>query len=130
MLAENGKEHICRLTAQHPHLEATHKTAPGCVSSRDFDLFSRPRELLAVASFAKIASPKKQLTSFCMCGPYPRRRRYYQIREFQMASSADELESEDAEDELELELDDDPPPSSEPRTDSCRVVECRRTSAL
>ncbi|KPU79889.1 uncharacterized protein Dana_GF18150, isoform E [Drosophila ananassae] len=53
-----------------------------------------------------------------MCGPYPRRRRYYQIREFQMASSADELESEDAEDELELELDDDPPPSSEPRTDS------------
>ncbi|XP_043656084.1 leucine-rich repeat-containing protein 40 isoform X4 [Drosophila teissieri] len=42
-----------------------------------------------------------------MCGPYPRRRRYYQIREFQMASSADELESEDQDDELEL---DDPEP--------------------
>ncbi|XP_016960504.1 leucine-rich repeat-containing protein 40 isoform X6 [Drosophila biarmipes] len=45
-----------------------------------------------------------------MCGPYPRRRRYYQIREFQMASSADELESEDPDDELEL--DDDPEPPS------------------
>ncbi|XP_017117338.1 leucine-rich repeat-containing protein 40 isoform X3 [Drosophila elegans] len=57
----------------------------------------------------KIASSRKQLTSFCMCGPYPRRRRYYQIREFQMASSADELESEDPDDELEL---DDPKPLS------------------
>ncbi|KQS39127.1 leucine-rich repeat-containing protein 40 isoform X2 [Drosophila erecta] len=46
-----------------------------------------------------------------MCGPYPRRRRYYQIREFQMASSADELESEDPDDELEL--DDPEPPTSE-----------------
>ncbi|XP_037729939.1 leucine-rich repeat-containing protein 40 isoform X5 [Drosophila subpulchrella] len=45
-----------------------------------------------------------------MCGPYPRRRRYYQIREFQMASSTDELESEDPDDELEL--DDDPEPPS------------------
>ncbi|XP_017848399.1 leucine-rich repeat-containing protein 40 isoform X5 [Drosophila busckii] len=44
-----------------------------------------------------------------MCGPYPRSRRYYQIREFQMASSADELESEDPEDELEL---DEPPVQS------------------
>ncbi|KAI8044494.1 hypothetical protein M5D96_000663 [Drosophila gunungcola] len=62
----------------------------------------------------KIASSRKQLTSFCMCGPYPRRRRYYQIREFQMASSADELESEDPDDELEL---DDPEPLS--RAEAC-----------
>ncbi|KRK03617.1 leucine-rich repeat-containing protein 40 isoform X4 [Drosophila yakuba] len=47
-----------------------------------------------------------------MCGPYPRRRRYYQIREFQMASSADELESEDPDDELELD-DPEPPTRSE-----------------
>ncbi|XP_070073868.1 leucine-rich repeat-containing protein 40 isoform X2 [Drosophila takahashii] len=46
-----------------------------------------------------------------MCGPYPRRRRYYQIREFQMASSADELESEDPDDELELDDPDPEPPS-------------------
>lgn len=41
-----------------------------------------------------------------MCGPHleqRRRRRFYQIREFQMASSADELESEDPDDELELD---------------------------
>lgn len=45
-----------------------------------------------------------------MCGPHlqQRRRRFYQIREFQMASSADELESEDPDDELEL---DDPVPA-------------------
>ncbi|XP_039494755.1 leucine-rich repeat-containing protein 40 isoform X6 [Drosophila santomea] len=47
-----------------------------------------------------------------MCGPYPRRRRYYQIRVFQMASSADELESEDPDDELELD-DPEPPTRSE-----------------
>ncbi|XP_017084514.2 leucine-rich repeat-containing protein 40 isoform X3 [Drosophila eugracilis] len=47
-----------------------------------------------------------------MCGPYPRRRRYYQIREFQMASSADELESEDPDDELELD-EPEPPPCTE-----------------
>eukprot|EP00099_Drosophila_melanogaster_P002061 NP_001097774.1 flyers-cup, isoform E [Drosophila melanogaster] len=47
-----------------------------------------------------------------MCGPYPRRRRYYQIREFQMASSADELESEDPDDELELD-DSEPPTRAE-----------------
>jgi len=52
-----------------------------------------------------------------MCGPYPRRRRYYQIREFQMASSADELESEDPDDELEL--DDSEPPT---RAEDCSVV--------
>ncbi|XP_034487091.1 leucine-rich repeat-containing protein 40 isoform X5 [Drosophila innubila] len=46
-----------------------------------------------------------------MCGPHTRRRRYYQIREFQMASSADELESEDPDDEIEL---DDPTPQSNP----------------
>ncbi|XP_023163463.2 leucine-rich repeat-containing protein 40 isoform X7 [Drosophila hydei] len=45
-----------------------------------------------------------------MCGPHPRRRRYYQIREFQMASSADELESEDPDDEIEL---DDPAPNQD-----------------
>ncbi|XP_017144025.1 leucine-rich repeat-containing protein 40 isoform X6 [Drosophila miranda] len=64
-------------------------------------------------STIKIASSKptrkKQLTSFCMCAPHPRRRSYYQIREFQMASSGDELESEDPDDELELELDLDEP---------------------
>lgn len=65
----------------------------------------------------KIASSRKQLTSFGMCGPYPRRRRYYQIREFQMASSADELESEDPDDELEL--DDSEPPT---RAEDCSVV--------
>jgi len=41
-----------------------------------------------------------------------------QIREFQMASSADELESEDPDDELEL--DDDPEPAS--RVEDCSVV--------
>ncbi|KRF78313.1 uncharacterized protein Dvir_GJ14282, isoform B [Drosophila virilis] len=68
----------------------------------------------------KIASSRqtrKQLTSFCMCGPHPRRRRrqqqrYYQIREFQMASSPDELESDDPDDEIELELDDPAPQTS------------------
>ncbi|KAL7726874.1 hypothetical protein ACLKA6_000891 [Drosophila palustris] len=54
---------------------------------------------------------RKQLTSFCMCGPHTRRKRYYQIREFQMASSADELESEDPDDEIEL---DDPIPQPNP----------------
>ncbi|XP_023036309.2 leucine-rich repeat-containing protein 40 isoform X2 [Drosophila willistoni] len=67
----------------------------------------------ALRKFIKIASSRQtaQLTSFCMCGPYPRRRRYYQIREFQMASSADELESEDPDDELDL---DDPAPEPSP----------------
>ncbi|XP_030369993.1 leucine-rich repeat-containing protein 40 isoform X6 [Scaptodrosophila lebanonensis] len=37
-----------------------------------------------------------------MCGPYSRRR-YYHIREFHMASSASELESEDLDDEIELD---------------------------
>ncbi|XP_020817812.1 leucine-rich repeat-containing protein 40 isoform X3 [Drosophila serrata] len=101
-------EHICRLIGQHPRLETIHKGAVtrGASSGPVIVRFSPPRELVAVASSrpVKIASSRKQLTSFCMCGPYPRRRRYYQIREFQMASSADELESEDPDDELELEL--------------------------
>ncbi|XP_016969729.2 leucine-rich repeat-containing protein 40 isoform X2 [Drosophila rhopaloa] len=67
----------------------------------------------SIQSSNKIASSRKKLTSFCMCGPYPRRRRYYQIREFQMASSADELESEDPDDELELD-DSEPPSRAEP----------------
>ncbi|XP_017035694.1 leucine-rich repeat-containing protein 40 isoform X7 [Drosophila kikkawai] len=53
-----------------------------------------------------------------MCGPYPRRRRYYQIREFQMASSADELESEDPDDELELELELDDTEQPQPKTEA------------
>ncbi|XP_068152899.1 leucine-rich repeat-containing protein 40 isoform X4 [Drosophila tropicalis] len=67
----------------------------------------------ALRKLIKIASSRRtaQLTSFCMCGPYPRRRRYYQIREFQMASSADELESEDPDDELDL---DEPAPQPSP----------------
>lgn len=54
-----------------------------------------------------------------MCGPYPRRRRYYQIREFQMASSADELESEDPDDELEL---DDLEDEAQPKAEACSVA--------
>lgn len=55
----------------------------------------------------KIAATKnktKELTSFCMCGPYPRRR-YYHIREFQMAAtSQSEVDSDgsDSKDEIEL----------------------------
>ncbi|XP_017047063.1 leucine-rich repeat-containing protein 40 isoform X4 [Drosophila ficusphila] len=61
-----------------------------------------------------------------MCGPYPRRRRYYQIREFQMASSADELESEDPDDELEL---DDPEPPSRTETLPERLYDINEADA-
>ena len=55
----------------------------------------------------KIAATKnktKELTSFCMCGPYPRRR-YYHIREFQMAAtSQSEIDSEDSDGKHEIEF--------------------------
>lgn len=45
-----------------------------------------------------------------MCGPYPRRR-YYHIREFQMATSEVDSEETDSKDEIDL-------PSLEPAKDS------------
>ncbi|KAM8703043.1 hypothetical protein ACLKA7_005390 [Drosophila subpalustris] len=112
-------DHLWKLARKTGHLNLANKGMARVVTTEQLNRWKYPtldkiesHDLMdSSALWFMYMRTRKQLTSFCMCGPHTRRKRYYQIREFQMASSADELESEDPDDELEL---DDPVPQSAP----------------